>query len=40
MIDQATGIITTVVGTGIHGYTGDNGPANQAQIGIPVCPIL
>ena len=31
-IDHTTGIITTVVGTGTAGYTGDNGPASAAQI--------
>ena len=34
-IDSATGIITTVAGTGIQGYTGDGGPAVKARIGSP-----
>jgi RHS repeat-associated protein len=29
------GIITTIAGTGVRGYGGDNGPANQAQINNP-----
>jgi hypothetical protein len=31
----ATGIITTVAGTGIGGYSGDNGPATSAQLLYP-----
>jgi len=27
------GVITTVVGTGVQGFSGDDGPASQAQIG-------
>ena len=34
MID-ATGSITTVAGNGVHGYTGDGGPATEARIGGP-----
>ncbi len=34
-IDQNTGVITTVVGTGEAGYSGDGGPATQAQINEP-----
>ena len=30
-----SGIITTVVGTGSYGYSGDGGPAASAQIGFP-----
>ena len=33
-IDCVTGIITTVCGTGIAGYSGDGGPATAAQIGL------
>ena len=29
------GVITTVAGTGVGGYSGDNGPAIDAQIGTP-----
>jgi DNA-binding beta-propeller fold protein YncE len=32
-IDRRTGIITTVAGTGTKGFSGDEGPAAQAQIG-------
>ncbi len=31
-IDTQTGIIDTVVGTGIPGYSGDGGPAREAQV--------
>ena len=34
-IDATTGIITTVAGLGIQGYTGDGGPAIAARIGAP-----
>ena len=34
-VDISTGVITTVVGTGISGYFGDNGPATDAQISGP-----
>ncbi len=34
-VDAATGMISTVVGTGIQGYTGDGGPATAARIGSP-----
>jgi hypothetical protein len=32
---SADGIITTAVGTGSYGYSGDGGPASAAQIGAP-----
>ncbi|MEM7537787.1 MAG: cadherin domain-containing protein [Chloroflexota bacterium] len=32
-VDATTGIITTAVGTGVAGYSGDGGPAQNAQIG-------
>jgi sugar lactone lactonase YvrE len=34
-IDVATGIITTVAGDGRISFSGDNGPASAASIGIP-----
>jgi len=34
-IDDATGIITTIAGTGIQGNSGDGGPAVEAKIGAP-----
>jgi len=34
-VDALTGIITTVAGTGIAGYTGDNGPAVTATLRQP-----
>ena len=41
-VDLATGIIDTVVGTGMFGFGGDHGPANQAQVhqprGVAVTP--
>jgi sugar lactone lactonase YvrE len=34
-INMATGIITTLAGTGVSGFSGDNGPAAQAQLSNP-----
>ena len=35
-VEAATGLITTVAGTGEWGYSGDGGPAIQAQLSFPV----
>ena len=35
-VTAATGVITTVAGTGTAGYTGDGGPATAAQIDTPM----
>src|SRR5262249_32747247 len=32
----ATGIITTVAGTGVQGFSGDGGPGTAAMIGFPL----
>jgi sugar lactone lactonase YvrE len=34
-VDAATGIVTTVAGNGIHGTSGDGGPATSAELGGP-----
>lgn len=34
-VDKATGVITTVAGTGSEGYSGDSGPAPQATFNQP-----
>ena len=34
-VDVQTGIITTVAGTGMQGFSGDEGPAIQAQLSFP-----
>jgi Secretion system C-terminal sorting domain len=31
-VTQATGIITTIAGTGVNGFSGDNGPATDAKL--------
>lgn len=35
VVDLATGIITTFAGTGVKGFSGDNGPAATAQLARP-----
>jgi hypothetical protein len=34
-VDAVTGVITTIVGTGTAGYSGDGGPATSAQLSLP-----
>ncbi len=34
-VTVATGIITTIVGTGASSYSGDNGPATSAELNYP-----
>jgi hypothetical protein len=35
MISKTTGVITTIAGTGVYGYSGDNGLATLAQLAHP-----
>jgi streptogramin lyase len=39
-VDMKTGIISTVAGTGTAGYSGDGGPAAQAQLRQPHCVLI
>jgi len=34
-VDSVTGVITTMAGTGISGFSGDRGPATEAQLNTP-----
>ena len=34
-VDARTGIITTVAGSGVWGYSGDDGPATEARLAGP-----
>ena len=35
-VDAASGVITTVLGTGVAGFAGDGGPGTEAQVNAPV----
>ena len=35
-VDAATGVITTVAGNGIQGFSGDGGPATSARLNVPI----
>ena len=39
-VDHKTGIISTIAGTGVAGFSGDGGPANQAQMNQPHSIVL
>jgi hypothetical protein len=35
-VDASTGLIHTIAGTGLNGFSGDGGPANAGEISFPV----
>jgi sugar lactone lactonase YvrE len=35
-----SGVISTVVGTGVRGYSGDGGPATQAELNVPASVLM
>ncbi len=37
---STTGVITTIAGTGIAGYSGDGGPAQSATLNSPACVVI
>lgn len=39
-VDQKTGIISTIAGTGVAGFSGDGGPADEAQMNQPHSIVL
>ena len=39
-MNRATGLITTVAGNGIGGYSGDSGPATTAELNQPSCVVI
>ena len=36
MVDKNTGVMTTVAGTGVPGFSGDGGPPTEAQLNLPL----
>ena len=39
-VDALTGVVTTVVGTGVQGYSGDGGPADASRLNSPYAVAL